>query len=578
MAITMPIGIPQPPWDFEVVAPTPPSPWTSDVAGYYYIDPGFAGATNSGRTYGNPTAPRVSMPNALAAGAYVEIHASNGATYATAHTGGSVLACSGTVGSPIFIRGADNTTNRPTMSRPWHVSGSYAYFENLYWDGDVSATVEGGFLKGASNASCDHLVLRSVEIKGDALNAGSSTLMGFASGTGTHSYIVVHNCILRNNGNVAGFLLAPTADDPDAGGMSLGSNANHIWVLDNLIHTCMGTALQINAGTTAGAGHTLNHIYVGRNEAYHCLQGGIFTKQCADVIISQNISHEHYGRDTPDHTNTSAGKCYGHQYCPARVWFIYNIGYGSTYGHFGTVSFSPSNPGPGVDSYIALVGNRYYDIEWDGVVPTALSPDTASNPAAIHIREDAAGAGTSTKRYVINNTIDDCLAGIYIGNSSCLYDIQNNIVSNRTSAPHHDINFESTTVHGNAAITHALIYAPGDFSVRVGSTTYSTLASYQALAGTGGANFQTGDPAFTDRVAHDFTIPTGSPAKDAGTLSAIYQMFQDEYGLSIAIDPAGTVRPQNSLWDLGAFEFDAGAAPPADDVFPHLRLGALACL
>ena len=70
----MPIGIPIPftgtvSWDDAT--PTRPSTWTSDSAGYYYIN--AQTGTDTARTYGNPTAPRRTIPSPVPAGSYIEV-------------------------------------------------------------------------------------------------------------------------------------------------------------------------------------------------------------------------------------------------------------------------------------------------------------------------------------------------------------------------------------------------------------------------------------------------------------------------------------------------------------------------
>jgi hypothetical protein len=61
----------------------------------------------------------------------------------------------------------------------------------------------------------------------------------------------------------------------------------------------------------------------------------------------------------------------------------------------------------------------------------------------------------------------------------------------------------------------------------------------------------TSNPLFTS-IGTDFTIQSGSPAKDAGTTISF-----------ITRDFLGVSRPQGSSYDIGAFEFDAGSSPPS---------------
>src|SRR5574343_745587 len=90
---TAPIGVPAPSWpsDLDVARPTMPSPWTSDQAGWYFIQ---ASGCSDSRTYGNPTAPRCSMPTTPAAGARVVF---NG----TISAGNVIISANGTSANPV---------------------------------------------------------------------------------------------------------------------------------------------------------------------------------------------------------------------------------------------------------------------------------------------------------------------------------------------------------------------------------------------------------------------------------------------------------------------------------------------
>lgn len=56
----------------------------------------------------------------------------------------------------------------------------------------------------------------------------------------------------------------------------------------------------------------------------------------------------------------------------------------------------------------------------------------------------------------------------------------------------------------------------------------------------------TTDPSWTNAAAHDFTLQSGSSARDTGT---------DISSTGFSTDVIGTSRPQNSVWDIGAYEY-----------------------
>ena len=68
-----------------------------------------------------------------------------------------------------------------------------------------------------------------------------------------------------------------------------------------------------------------------------------------------------------------------------------------------------------------------------------------------------------------------------------------------------------------------------------------------------GTDYVEGDPRFVNAAGADFHLLPDSPAIDRGSASTT---------------PAGDVttpgpRPSNGLWDIGAYEFQAGPQPPA---------------
>jgi hypothetical protein len=114
---TYPIGIPEAWVAPDVARPARPSPWTSDTSGYYYVDASVG--TDTGRTYGNPTAPRKTIPRPVPAGGYVEVHG----TYDVVSAGQCWIQGAGTSAKPVWVVGLD-AASRPTFSAGTLVYGS----------------------------------------------------------------------------------------------------------------------------------------------------------------------------------------------------------------------------------------------------------------------------------------------------------------------------------------------------------------------------------------------------------------------------------------------------------------------
>ncbi len=79
---------------------------------------------------------------------------------------------------------------------------------------------------------------------------------------------------------------------------------------------------------------------------------------------------------------------------------------------------------------------------------------------------------------------------------------------------------------------------------QVSGTTYN-LADWRTNCSCGDANSITGDPLFTNTGAANFSLQSGSPARNAGETIA-----------SVTNDYANVSRPQGAAYDTGALEFD----------------------
>ena len=72
---------------------------------------------------------------------------------------------------------------------------------------------------------------------------------------------------------------------------------------------------------------------------------------------------------------------------------------------------------------------------------------------------------------------------------------------------------------------------------------------------------KTGNPLFNNVALGDFSLLAGSPAIDAGTLGVNFM---------VASDYSGTLRPQGSAFDMGAYEFSPGSPSPTSSPAPVL--------
>jgi hypothetical protein len=499
--------VPAPQFGITQQTPPAPSPWTAEVAGFYYVDDTAPSASDS-RTYGHPSAPRATIPLSLPAGSVVEVHG----TYSHSHASPRGILANGTEAAPVFIRGA-SADAAPVLTRPILIRGSYFILENLAWrlEDEMSA------LRIVSPT--DHAALRHSDVRGN-LGGGSIMVASSASLGGVVSDVVVWKNEIHDVGDVQ-------ADrDQDRHGIAVGSRTSNVWVVDNVVRDSSGAGVAVNAGNKESQ-PTLHHVYISRNHIYRTRQAGVGIKQATDVIVSQNLVHDVI------HTSWSPSKGLGFQYAPERVWFLYNEVYNCSNGIY---AGSDSGMGTGKDSYI--IGNVIHGIHH----AASNKPNSAWSNAAIML------AG-GVNRWVVGNTIYDVDGGIFSPGGVGHMRIVDNIVS---GSPGAHVFLEHGSLSRSSSMQNNLLDEP--VRIRWGGTRVLDLRGFEQTRGTECSGCLAADPLFVDPVSANFDLSAGSPAIDRGVLEEVYAVFETLYGIDIRIDKAGRPRPQGAGWDIGAYE------------------------
>lgn len=505
-----PIGIPTPTFGLTEVAPAVPDPWTTPTAGFYYVN--YQTGDDTGNPYGTPAAPRWTIPRPCPAGAVVEIH---GTSYDQNHQSPANIECQGTAEAPVFIRGMSAAAKAICRAK-WEMSGTYYILEYLQFEKlDEFSNMGIDF-----NGPTTYAALRHCDISGNPLKGGIG-----ANGTAGNdvSSLLISDNYIHHNGDVE------AVGDQDVHGVGIGRNAHHIWVLDNEMYANSGDGCQVNA-TSEALKTTTHHIYIGRNNSHGNKQGGAWTKQAQDVIVSQNTFHDcRFSASTPD------GAATGFQYGPDRVWFLANTIYNADLGIMGGSDSGGSGEG------VYVIGNVIYTIH-----PTGVSdPLEAWSSAGVMLNGGGGGL-----RYVINNTIYDVDAGVNTPNASGIV-IANNIISTVTVANGNHVFVESATAAGLSSMHHNLLH--GTAKIKWGSATVYDLTAFAAAFPGQGGDCVNADPLFVT-AGSDFHLQSGSPALNAGDVEDVYATFTTLYGIDIAKDLDGLARPFGAAYDLGAYE------------------------
>ncbi len=530
-AYVPPIGVPDPGFGIDAVRPDRPGTWDSEIAGYYYVDRTAPGCSDS-QSFGHPASPRCTIPNPVPAGSYVEVHG----IYDYTVNGDSDIAGNGTGGAwtanqsgPAWVVGLPS--DRPIFTNRLILTGQHLYVDGISarWDAEDECIIVSSYA-GAPNS--EYIVVRNSIIEGNQLNRTYAVVVGGLSEADTIANVVVYNNLIFNHGDMA-------SGDQDADCLNAGNFSNHVWFLNNIVHTASGSGGW--AGGAYGGADNCHHIYFGYNLVYNTRQSGLSVKYATDVIFSQN-----HIRDIVD-TAWSPSKGIGYQYAPQRLWILYNEIHGARYGIYG----GSTEPGAW---YIYAVGNVIYNIHG-----SAEYAGGSWDEAGIMMQGGTFNA-------VIHNTLVDCDAGINGPATDVTYYMENNIVQNVARANGNHVFIEYAT--SNSVLRNSILYqSSGAERIRWGGTAYS-LGGFQAAAGKG-ENCLNLNPMLADAAGSDFRASPGSPGIDSGLSESeltanVYQTFRITYGLDIAIDPNRVVRPQGNGWDIGAYEFGApGTGRPA---------------
>jgi hypothetical protein len=519
-----------------------PGPYSDAGNGPYshYVDTAHPQATDTDNPYGTYSLPRLTFPDAanIQAGAVIEIHASQQQPY----TSDIQITSSGSALQPIFVRGASATV-RPVVQGQLRVRGHYVIVENIDFDRNQG---NGGAVRispASLSEEVHHVAIRGCEVRNlYKLDAGNSSMM-YASGMAGN---VVHDVVYYNNHIHPGddVIDPPQSYEKDTMGIYLASYSENGWIVDNHIHNL--------AGDCVGGGHAANYTarnyYIGRNTLHDAAENAIDLKEVENIVISQNVMYSFYGASAGSGGGgTAAIIHHGPTYSPKNVWFLFN--------EIHTTNQSGLRMGGGQEYDAYVIGNIIHNIHNDSGTATGYR------------------TWDSQQTYFINNLFYDVDNGVDhdMGNQDGRLIFHNNMIANVDPAGFHLLVADSVQ-RDRADIQHNLFYQPGgEANIDWGSQNYN-VAEFQAATGKCQGCLEA-DPEFSDPLLNDFRLQYTSPAINAGTGHALYQLFQDLFGPDIRVDYAGTSRPQGAAWDIGPYEFLPGLSLQGipDDGSIHLN-------
>ncbi len=477
----------------------------------HYVDNTDSNATDSNNPFGSVDKPRSSMPESenIKPGAVIEVH---GGPYMIGYF---VFTAQGTKEQPVFFRGVSETQRPVFTGGSFYIASYYLIVENIALENQSV-----GVRPVYEDREAHHVAIRNC-FSYDNEGGGFSNV----------SYLEtkeVHDIVYYNNhlygGNFDTSASGTDIPEDDAIGVHMGDRSRNVWVVDNHIHSYSGDGV----GAGHAAKYTTKNYYIGRNLIHHCAENAIDLKEVENIVISQNVMHSFYGQsDGSDGTATVVH--YGPDLSPKNVWFLFNEIYNCK------------------DKALQVGGDQEYDVYYIGNIVHD-----------VHNTENTAcGYRTwnSRKVFLVGNTfynVDNGINSQVEGDSTQLV-MYNNIIAGTSDAGYHVIMSGSSHLQ-NSIVSYNLFHQPaGDVKIKWGSPVY-TVSEFQTATGKGEGCLEA-DPLFTDAANNIFSLQKGSLAINAGVEHAVYQLYQDTFGVDIRVDYIGTKRPQDSVWDIGAYEY-----------------------
>jgi hypothetical protein len=534
---TMPLGIPDVPAGLEVdtALPTPPSPWNTSTANWYYVKQGGVAVDN-----GTPAAPRGTFPT-LCAGCFIVLD--NTATLSVTNL--TLNFSAGTSGSRVWLIGSGQVglgsgSTRAQISHTGDVTitGDHFYIDGLRFHAANQNQI--GVAFGSASATIDIALIRDTEISGTGVvrsgNSGNA-MQGVNSSTPSQ-FVVFYQTSWHD---IGAWDPASLGSDIDCHCFQINNDVQDIWILESEFYHCQGDGIQFTAaGDATPFANFAERVYVGRSTAYENLQAGFWFKHGDDLIFSENtVYNQNQRAGIGAGTGDPIGM--GGQYDFAEVWFIANRIYDTD----NPIRFaSVSNT---LRSVIYLVGNVITNANWAGSV-NANSANTGGSAIAFWQGGTCRVVGNTIWKFVgqgIASTPGVCSAMI----------LESNIINGRTSGSMHDIFLEGGGGWTNVRARNNM-FDPSP-RLHTNGTTRTSIATFHSDDSSNRANNVANSASFVSAVngVGDFDTQSGSPARDAGTINTdVYATYNTQYSVDIRKDFVGTARPQNTLYDIGAYE------------------------
>ncbi|MBN2142959.1 DUF2341 domain-containing protein [Candidatus Woesearchaeota archaeon] len=362
---TPPLGIPAPAFGiYDSVNDTEYTHWVDN-----------SGACSDTSNNGTPSSPRCTIPSTLDAGSIVQVR---GGPY-NYGTSNIVWNASGTMGSPVYIRGPESPASRPVIifgdTKTLTIStSSYLIIENL--------EMQSGQVLLSSTS--DHLAIRHFYLHNNSY--GPNPFLGIWC-----DYVVIYDSEIAYNGVIP--------SEPDDHAIQAYANTDHIWIVDNVIHHNSGDGIQY-CHTCIAEDNGPAYVYMGRNLIYSNEENCIDIKEATGPnIMSENECYDYWA------TNTSNGDAIRieDEGTQGDTWVINNYVHDAAMGinaqgavgdsyilgnYITNVSYGIWTTGPSGSYQLVLLSNTFYNVSVGIGSGTTVANNIVSKALNYHIGGD----------------------------------------------------------------------------------------------------------------------------------------------------------------------------------------------
>lgn len=489
---------------FTIETPTPTPGGAPDE---YYVDLYGGDDSTAGQNgQGTISAPRRTLPSyqtEYPAGTKIFVdgqdtpYTTDGASNREVAPDGSwrsrTLTFSCSAAAPCWIVGID----KPRLPPKLRLSNtSHLIFDGIAIEGTGFGDPEGLH----ADDTCTYITFRNGRIFPNDVNMGGPQFYWEGS------FAVLYNSEIAYGGAYT----SSSSSTRDRHGVLPSSTSRFLWVVDNHIHHMSGDSMQTgNSGQTGGMDHRPHYVFFAGNEGNNNKENFLDLKPVYHVIASHNHGHDFVNMNPPDTLN------------PPTVIILSNDGEGTYTG------------------YHWALFNVIHDGDAEGIRFAGTEEGESAYAIGNIIHNQARGIDMwkpwidGSIKVAAHNTLSNCGSGI---------DAQ----SSGSDSAHIE------RVHGNVVLNSGTI--AGTTQVIVDSVTDNFVydsSGPQTITGswvTNSGNQVNVDP----QVTANFAPAADSPVKGYTTADPAIALFEELYGISIAVDQAGKPRPTD--YAAGALE------------------------